>query len=623
MKKAIKGLLSAAIGLVLVFSSAACTPSQEEHKHEFSLEWKTDAEYHWHEAICEHKGEISGKARHQFLNDTCFICGYQKEQTHTHTFGAWQNIEGQEPTCTQPGMRERICSVCGTAEQDVAPALGHDYQEEVLVEGDCLTNGRSKITCSRCDYEDYRDYPAIGEHSWIEGWQSNAVEHWHECGACGAKKDVTPHSGGLSCTECGYSLLETSGLKIEVNDDGTTCKVTGFGSVKSDSIVIPRTYTFPNTNRALPVTTIAPYAFMNREMGSGRDVLTSVIMFDNIKTIGAYAFFGCQKLKYISFTDSVTEIGENAFGDTAFLSDEESLDGGGRYVAHCLVAADPGSVGTFTVRDGTLRIAEGAFAGCDGITELALPSSILSSGLPDGVFDDCTSLEAFETTADGAFFARDGVLYSRIAIACVPLCIKGEITLQSNIFIIPDNAFSGRSGLERVSLADQVKFTSVGNNAFKDCTSLEAIDLPDTLTRIGERAFENCTSLTQIDIPDLVSEIGKSAFFQCSRLSVVTLGSGLGTIGDYAFLSTAIAQLTIPASVTHIGFFAFEGCDRLLSVHFENTDNWTVTQDGSGEGGTPLSSGDLGNEETAAYYLTDEYKAKIWLRGSETPHSAA
>ena len=44
--------------------------------------------------------------------------------------------------------------------------------------------------------------------------------------------------------------------------------------------------------------------------------------------------------------------------------------------------------------------------------------------------------------------------------------------------------------------------TSIGYQAFENCSKLTTVNLPDTITSIGDRAFSNCKSLTSINLPD-------------------------------------------------------------------------------------------------------------------------
>lgn len=108
--------------------------------------------------------------------------------------------------------------------------------------------------------------------------------------------------------------------------------------------------------------------------------------------------------------------------------------------------------------------------------------------------------------------------------------------------------------------------TAIGNNAFRNCTSLQSITLQNGLTHIGDHAFNGCASLTDLSLPDGLTSISGSAFYGCTGLTVDTLPDGLTTIGAYAFKNcTGITNLSIPASVTSIGNGALDGCP-LVSV---------------------------------------------------------
>ena len=126
--------------------------------------------------------------------------------------------------------------------------------------------------------------------------------------------------------------------------------------------------------------------------------------------------------------------------------------------------------------------------------------------------------------------------------------------------------------------------TSIGYEAFCNCTGLTSITIPDSVTRIGGCAFSDCTGLTSITIPDSVTSIGDYAFNHCTGLTSITIPDGVTSIGDGAFAyCSGLTSITIPDSVKSIGRFAFSGCAGLTSITvssgnkvYHSTDNCLI-----------------------------------------------
>ena len=110
--------------------------------------------------------------------------------------------------------------------------------------------------------------------------------------------------------------------------------------------------------------------------------------------------------------------------------------------------------------------------------------------------------------------------------------------------------------------------TSIGSYAFRGCTSLTNITIPDSVTWIGSHAFNGCTRLTSITIPESVDYIYYNAFENCINLTSITIPNSVTEIGDRAFGGcTSLTSITIPYSVKEIGWSAFDGCTSLIAIN--------------------------------------------------------
>ena len=120
--------------------------------------------------------------------------------------------------------------------------------------------------------------------------------------------------------------------------------------------------------------------------------------------------------------------------------------------------------------------------------------------------------------------------------------------------------------------------TTIRTYAFRYCSNLTSVTIPNSVTTIGDCAFYHCDSLKSVTIPNSVTTIEERAFIGCSSLkefkSKFATPDGRCLIVNgklVAFAPAGITKFTIPDSVTTIGNYAFEGCSNLTSVTIPNS----------------------------------------------------
>ncbi len=181
------------------------------------------------------------------------------------------------------------------------------------------------------------------------------------------------------------------------------------------------------------------------------------------------------------------------------------------------------------------------------------------------------------------------------------IVIPASVTYENvnyTVTSIGKNAFNNCSGLKSVVLPNTIK--SIKDRAFYRCNNLGSITLPDQLISIDGQAFKGCSALVSVVIPASVAEIGTEAFGECTNLTSIIVDSenkmfdsrnncnaiietptntllmgcrttlippGVTTVKSRAFSDcSGLTSITTPSSLQTIEPYAFQGCKNLVSV---------------------------------------------------------
>ena len=273
-----------------------------------------------------------------------------------------------------------------------------------------------------------------------------------------------------------------------------------------------------------------------------------------VTSIGKNAFDGCSDLTYVTIPNSVTSIGDDAFKGCSSLT-------------------------SVTIPNSVTSIGNGAFSNCHGLTSVVIGSSVTSIG--NDAFYGCSSLTSVLLNSNAIASEQYYINFSLNNIFGDQV---SEFTMGNSVTSIGENAFRNCSGLTSVTIPNSVK--SIGDQAFYGCnvSALNFIgNIEDWLNKAWSPAFIsgnyqlllNGVLQKNVTIPNNFTNINDNAFAGCSSLTLVKIPNSITNIGSYAFYGcSGLISVTIPNSVTSIGNQAFWQCSSLTKVTITDIAAW-------------------------------------------------
>ena len=356
--------------------------------------------------------------------------------------------------------------------------------------------------------------------------------------------------------------------------------------------------------------------------------LTSIVLPENLTTIGGSAFENCQNLTYINLPKNLTHIREYAFyncvnlisiiiPNSVTIIERKVFNYCDNLVIYCEAPSKPSgwdSAWNYTNCPVIYGISESYFVEIDNlqyildlenntttvskylspIQSVKIPQTITYNNVEYKVtkidakalfnYDSLTSIEIPNTITNIGFLAfanctnLENVYYNgTIGDWC-------NITFNNNLsnpmffaqYFYMKNNLNEWEEIKELVIPNTI--TNINNYQFYGFDNLISIELPNTIINIGKCAFKGCYNLTNIEFPNSVTTIGDSAFSDCDSFTNIKIPSSVTTIERLAFYScSSLTKITIPLSVTSMKDSVFVFCDE-LTIYCEaisRLDGWS------------------------------------------------
>lgn len=247
------------------------------------------------------------------------------------------------------------------------------------------------------------------------------------------------------------------------------------------------------------------------------------------------AFRGKTQLQKVTVPAAVKALPENMFGDCTSLN-AVTFASGSQLQTIGKWAFMSTAVAAIEIPEGVTELPDGVFKNCLSLTEITLPSNLVSVG--GGCFYNCKALTTVNVCADNLTIA-DRAFYSCESLETInsanPLQLSSDISKLGM-------EFEGCKSLKAVSVAGGM----IGSFAFDGCESLVSVGIAEGVKTIGEYAFDGCTSLKRILLPASLQEIKHETFRNVVFEEITCLAVTPPSIRDNTFTDYS-AHLCVPA----------------------------------------------------------------------------
>lgn len=270
-------------------------------------------------------------------------------------------------------------------------------------------------------------------------------------------------------------------------------------------------------------------------LAHNNEIITKMVLSDNVKTFWQYAFIGICSLKAISLSNSIESITNKS-------------ESGGISAENIKTLIFPRNIKSIVSFSGTYRLEYVSFSNSieelpgwfmpatDNLKVLTLPEKITAINADDQYqspsFGNCPNAKT--------------------------------IIIPDNVTSIPNNIFTESRNLERLYISNGV--TTIGNKCFSRPYNLKVLHLPEHLVSIGTESFSNARILPELNFPETLESIGNSSFNDIKSIEELILPDLCTSIGTSVFTSAQMVKyLKLPETIQSLsGFNAFTNLEKIV-----------------------------------------------------------
>ena len=296
--------------------------------------------------------------------------------------------------------------------------------------------------------------------------------------------------------------------------------------------------------------------------------ITSISLGSGLTEIGSNAFEGCTGITSVTIPDAVTTLGQSAFSGCTSLTTATigmSVD---------IVRNDTfngcSALESVDMPDGIVTIGNNAFNGCSALKQITIPGSVTSVG--QNAFNGCQSMRT-------VIFAEGDAELMLMETPFNGCIVLGQLDLGRNL--MSDIKFGLESSLHTLNISDNVKF--IGDNAFKNYTSLSTISIGSGLEYSGMDAFAGCP-VSQVHVSDIgkwcaidfantnanPASISCTIYLNNSVVENLEIPDDVVEVKPFVFYNNLAKMVKFGSNVKKIGQSAFDNNTELGIVVFNN-----------------------------------------------------